>query len=146
MEGVHHFARDSARTPMQWDDSENAGVTTGTPWLPVYDDYATYNVAAEMNDPDSILNWYIKLSKIRGEHEELSEGSYEELFHDDEQIFAFTRTSEAGKATVLVNFSTEEAQYDAACVENAELLLGSNGESVKGTLAPLEAVVYEEVG
>lgn len=92
------------------------------------------------------LNWYIELAKIRGEHEELTEGSYEELFHDDEKIFAFTRTSEAGKATVLVNFSTEEAQYDAACVENAELLLGSNGESVKGTLAPLEAVVYEEVG
>lgn len=87
-----------------------------------------------------------KYSRRGGEHEELTEGSYEELFHDDEQIFAFTRTSEAGKATILVNFSTEEAQYDAACVENVELLLGSNGESVKGTLAPLEAVVYEEVG
>lgn len=146
MEGVHHFSRDSARTPMQWDDSANAGFTTGTPWQPVYDDYATYNVATEMDDPDSILNWYIDLAKVRGEHKELTRGNYEELFPEDEKIFAFTRTSEDGKATVLVNFSTEEAQYDPACVENAELLLGTNGDSVKGTLAPLEAVIYEEAG
>ena len=97
-------------------------------------------------DENSVLNWYVRLAKLRSEHPELIEGNYKKLFADDEQIFAFTRTSEAGKAPILVNFSTEEAQYDAACVENAELLLGSNGESVKGTLAPLEAVVYEEVG
>ena len=127
---------------MQWDGTENAGFTTGTPWLPVYDDYAVYNVAAEAENPDSILNWYIALSRLRREHGALTEGDYTELFHEDEQIFAFTRENGEEKITVLINFSTEEADYDAGCVENAELLLGSAGESEKGVLKPLEAAIY----
>ena len=144
MEGVHHFARDSARTPVQWDASENAGFTTGTPWLPVYDDYAVYNAAVEGEDPDSVLSWYITLARLRKEHPELAVGDYTELFHENEQIFAYTRESDAGKAIVLINLSTEPASYDPACVENAALLLGTNGTSEKGSLAPLEAVSYEE--
>ena len=143
--GVHRFARDSARTPMQWDASANAGFTTGeNPWLPVYDDYETYNVLSETDDPDSVLNYYIELSHIRKDHDELREGDYDELFHEDEKIFAFTRTSEAGKATILINFSTEEAAYDASVVENARIIADTHSENVKGTLAPLEAVIFEE--
>ncbi len=142
--GVHHFARDSARTPMQWDTSSNAGFTTGTPWLPVYEDYETYNVAAEMEDPNSVLTYYIRLADIRNNHDELRDGDYEEIFHDDEKIFAYTRTSEAGKATILINFSTEEATYDASVVENATLIADTHAENTKGTLAPLEAVIFEE--
>ena len=142
MEGVHRFARDSARTPMQWDKSENAGFTTGTPWIPVYDDYTQYNVETEMDEPDSILNWYLALSTLRGEHEELVTGSYEELFHDDEQIFAFTRQSGDRKAVVLINLSTQAATYDESCVEGASLLLGSNENSEKGRLAPFEVAIF----
>ncbi|MBR1856101.1 MAG: glucohydrolase, partial [Oribacterium sp.] len=144
LEGVHNLARDSSRTPMQWDSSSNAGFTTGTPWLPVYDDYEKFNVASEMEDKDSVLNWYIALSELRKEHPELEVGDYTELFHEHEQIFAYTRESEAGKATILINLSLKEASYDASCVEGAEQLIGTNGESTKGTLAPLEAVVYEK--
>ena len=144
MEGVHRFARDSARTPMQWDSSNQAGFTTGTPWLPVYDDYAVYNASAEAEDPDSVLNWYLALSRLRGEHGALTEGDYQELFHEDEKIFAYTRKNGEETVTVLINFSTEEASYDPACVENAELLLGSAGQSEKGLLSPLEAVIYGE--
>ena len=143
MEGVHHFARDSARTPMQWDDSENAGFTTGIPWLPVYDDYALYNVDSEMADTDSVLNWYMDLSGLRSAHEELVIGDYEELFHDDEQIFAYSREAGGKKAVILINFSTKEAVYDESCVEEAQLLLSTNENSEKGRLAPLEAVIYE---
>lgn len=145
MEGVHRFARDSARTPMQWDGSENAGFTTGTPWLPVYEDYKQYNVESEMADPDSLLNWYIALSRLRGAHEELVSGDYEELFHDEEQIFAFSREYGGKRAVVLINLSTKEAAYDDSCVEGAGLLLSTNRNSVKGKLAPLEAAVYETV-
>ena len=144
LEGVHNLARDSSRTPMQWDSSSNAGFTTGTPWLPVYDDYEKFNVASEMEDKDSVLNWYIALSELRKEHPELETGDYKELFHENEQIFAFTRESEAGKATILINLSLEEASYDPSCVEGAKQLIGTNGESTKGILAPLEAVVYEK--
>ena len=130
---------------MQWDASANAGFTTGeNPWLPVYDDYETYNVLSEMDDPDSVLNYYIELSHIRKDHDELREGDYDELFHEDEKIFAFTRTSDAGKATILINFSTEEAAYDASVVENARIIADTHSENVKGTLAPLEAVIFEE--
>ena len=143
MEAVHRFARDSARTPMQWNSSENAGFSTNEPWLPVYDDYAAYNVAAEMEDEDSVLNWYIKLSRIRAEHEELVSGDYRELFHDNEQLFAYTRSTGGKTATVLINLSGTAASYDAACIEGAKLLIGTNGSNEKGKLAPYEAVIYE---
>ena len=68
-----------------------------------------------------------------------------ELLHDDEQIFAYVRQSNAGKAIVLINLSTEPASYDASIVENADLILGTNEDNIKGSLAPLEAAIYEEV-
>ena len=71
------------------------------------------------------------------------EGSYAELFREDERIFAFTRESDAGRAVILINFSTEPAEYDPACVEDAAQLLGTHGQSEKGVLAPLEAVIFE---
>ena len=79
---------------------------------------------------------------MRREHRELIEGDYQELFPDDEKIFAYSRESGSGKCTILINFSIEQASYDAACVEDAELLVGTRGETVKGILEPLEAVVF----
>ena len=143
MEGVHRFARDSARTPMQWTPGENAGFTTGTPWLPVYDDYAEYNAETEGEDPDSILNWYIRLIRLRAEHPVLRQGDYTELLHEDQQIFAYTRKTDTAQATVLINLSLEEAAYDPALVEGMSLLLSTHGETIPGTLAPLEAVIFE---
>ena len=143
--GVHRFARDSARTPMQWDGTENAGFTTGTPWLPVYEDYASYNAESERADPASVLNWYITLAELRKEHPELTGGDYTELFPEHGQIFAYTRETKEAKAIILINLSTEPAEYDAACLENAELLLGTTGTETRGRLAPLEAVIYEAV-
>ena len=140
--GVHRFARDSSRTPLQWDGTANAGFTSGTPWLPVYEDYETYNAAAEAEDPDSVLSWYMTLSALRREHSELADGDYTELFPEDGQIFAYTRENAEAKAVILINFSLEPAAYDAACVEGAEMLVAS-GAGEKGTLAPLEAAVYE---
>lgn len=143
MAAVHRFSRDNARTPLQWTDGENAGFTTGTPWIPVNEDYKTFNAASEKADPDSVLNWYITLAKLRSEHEELLDGDYRELFPEHEQIFAYERENETAKAVILINLTTEPAAYDPACLEGAELLLSSAKETEKGTLAPLEAVIYE---
>ena len=143
MAAVHRFSRDNARTPLQWTDGENAGFTTGTPWIPVNGDYKTFNAASEKADPDSVLNWYITLAKLRSEHEELLDGDYRELFPEHEQIFAYERENETAKAVILINLTTEPAAYDPACLEGAELLLSSAKETEKGTLAPLEAVIYE---
>ena len=143
MAAVNRFSRDNARTPLQWTDGENAGFTTGTPWIPVNEDYKTFNAASEKADPDSVLNWYITLAKLRSEHEELLDGDYRELFPEHEQIFAYERENETAKAVILINLTTEPAAYDPACLEGAELLLSSAKETEKGTLAPLEAVIYE---
>ena len=144
LEGVHQFSRDSARTPMHWNSSDNAGFTTGTPWLPVYDDYEEYNVESEREDPDSVLNWYITLAALRQEHSELVDGDYQELLGDHDQILAYSRENDSAKATILINFSNEEAAYDASFLKDAELLISTNGQNEKGVLAPLEAVIYEE--
>ena len=141
--GVHRFARDSARTPMQWNTSKNAGFTTGTPWLPTYEDYLEFNAASERADRESVLNWYIKLADLRKNYAGLTEGSYEEMFHENGQIFAYKRETEEASAYILINFSTAEAFFDAACLGDAKLILGSNGTNKKGTLLPMEAVIYE---
>jgi len=142
LSGVHRFARDSSRTPMQWDTSANAGFTAGTPWLPVHDDYESVNVASERDDPASVLNWYCSLAKLRANEPVFTEGNYTEIFHDDEKIFAFSRETEDTKAVILINFSTETASYDPACLEGAELVLSISGQDDRGMLMPLDAAVY----
>ncbi len=144
MDAVHRFSRDSSRTPMQWDGSENAGFTTGTPWLPVYPDYDVFNCDAEKKDPDSVLNCYIALNDLRRKHSELISGDYAEIFKDDEKIFSFTRENEGKKATVFINFTPDEATYDKSCIENAECIFSTVTETEKGKLSPYGAAVYEE--
>ena len=144
LDAIHHFSRDSARTPMPWNAEENAGFTTGTPWLPLNEGYETRNAEAEAEDPDSVLSWYRALADLRAAHSELTGGTFEELLEEHEQIFAYIRKSADAEAIILANFSEEEATYDPALVEGAELLLSSAGSaSQPDVLAPLECVIYE---
>ena len=140
--GVHRFARDSSRTPMQWNAGANAGFTAGIPWLPVSEDCDIINAASEGSDPDSVLNWYKALAKMRGEYAVFTEGNYAELFREDEKIFAFVRQTEREKAVILINFSTAPAFYDPSCLEGAELLLSSVEANEPDALSPLEAAIY----
>ena len=139
---VHYFSRDNARTPMQWDASKNAGFTSGTPWLPVHDDYAQVNARVESRDRDSVLSWYQKLAKFRKSHPELTEGSYELLLPQDEQIFAFSRKLEGSTLTTVVNFSLKPAALPKELTEGQKLLLDSEKEGKAQELAPLEARIY----
>ncbi|MDO5132874.1 MAG: alpha-glucosidase [Eubacteriales bacterium] len=140
---IHFFSRDSARTPMQWTADKNAGFTRGTPWLPVNENYRTCNVASEEADPDSILSWYRALAEIRRSHSELIEGSYEEILHDSSQIYAFIRRGTTAEAIILTNFSEETAEYDAALLDGAALVISSAENSTKGMLEHLESAVYK---
>ena len=129
---------------MPWNAEENAGFTTGTPWLPLNEGYETRNAEAEAEDPDSVLSWYRALADLRAAHSELTGGTFEELLEEHEQIFAYIRKSADAEAIILANFSEEEATYDPALVEGAELLLSSAGSaSQPDVLAPLECVIYE---
>ena len=144
MKFVHYFSRDNARTPMQWDDTPNAGFTTGKPWLPVNDNYKRINAAAESKDANSVLSWYRKLSEFRRQRKELTEGSYEELLPDDEKIFAFARTLEGKRIVTAANFSKYPAPLPKGFAAGKTLLLSSVVPKEAETLAPLEARIYEE--
>lgn len=142
LQAVHDFSRDNARTPMQWDATANAGFTHGKPWLPVHDDYATCNVAAEAADPDSVLAWYRRLAELRAQVDVLACGDYEELMRESRSVYAYRRRSGATQAVVLANFTEAEAAFDVSLVDGLWLALSTHGDSAPGVLAPLEAAVY----
>ena len=119
-------SRDNARTPMQWDDSENAGFTKGNPWLKVNPSYKTINAKAEEKDPNSVLNFYKRLLKLRKSSDTIIYGDYELLLPDDENIFAYIRTYEGERILVLCNFSKDKLAFDIPKeFENAEVFISN---------------------
>lgn len=102
-----YASRDNARTPVQWDDSPNAGFTTGTPWFGVNPNYKEINVAQAENDPNSILNYYRKLLKFRKEHEIVIYGAYNEYYEDSKKVFVYERTYMGERMLVVCSFSED---------------------------------------
>ena len=140
---VHFNSRDNARTPMQWTAERHAGFTSGTPWLPVNENYRTLNAAAEEEAADSVLHFYRHLAKLRETIPALLDGVYEELLAENEQIYAFSRTLEKTRIKTAVNFSTEDAALPAGFLRGTRLA-GSYADAPTTSLRPLEAVIYEE--
>lgn len=103
-------SRDNARTPYQWDDSENAGFTTGKPWLKVNPRYTEINLAADRKNPDGIFNWYRQLAQLRKEQPAILDGTLEFLLEDHEQMVVYLRRCEEQTLLVAVNLSSETAQ------------------------------------
>ncbi len=107
---VKHYSRDNSRTPFQWDDSKNAGFTTGTPWLMVSPDYKRINAASQINDPNSLLSYYKKLTALR-KNPEYSEtvvyGKTVPYLPEVERLMAFKRVGDNQTLLVLGNFGTK---------------------------------------
>ncbi|GIP52430.1 glycoside hydrolase family 13 protein [Paenibacillus vini] len=150
MRAIHNKSRDNARTPMQWDATENAGFTTGQPWLKVNSNYMEINVVRAMKDPDSIYHYYKKLIELRKKHKVIVYGEYKLLLPLHEEIYAYTRTLENEQLLVILNFFGQEPVFempDGLEPEGMELLI-SNFEPKKGEdltrlkLRPYEARVY----
>lgn len=151
MKAIYERGRDNARTPMQWDASENAGFTQGTPWIKLNPNYKEINVESQINDEDSILNYYRKLIKIRKENEVVVYGQYDIILEDHEEIYAYTRTQENEKLLVICNFSQNTPEFNLP--ENIEFntkeLIISNYEVdekediKKINLKPYEGRVYK---
>lgn len=120
-------SRDNSRTPMQWDDSENAGFTTGTPWIMVNPNYTQINAKEQMERSDSVFHYYQKLIQLRKEHEIIQYGSYELLFAEDKHLYVYTRTLGKQKLLVICNFSRESTSFavppEFAEAEGTELLI-----------------------
>ena len=140
---IAHKSRDNARTPMQWDASENAGFTTGTPWIAVNPNYKKINVADQLKREDSVFHYYQKLIRLRKENEIIVYGNYELLLPEDENIFAYTRTLDNKKLLVVCNFSKSEQKFDFSGYENAKVLISNYNRDAgeDGILKPYEATV-----
>ena len=133
---MHSFSRDNARTPMQWNATDNAGFTSGEPWLPVHDDFASQNVEAEQADADSVLSWYRRLATLRRDLPVLVVGDYLELLSESEEIYAFERAyGGRERAVVLANFSNGEVLYDATIVRGFDVALASHDAPCPGGCA-----------
>ena len=143
-------SRDNSRTPMQWDDSSNAGFTTAaTPWLRVNPNYEEINAARELADPSSIYNYFRKMVEFRKKTPALVYGAYEDLDPRNAHIFAYTRTLGAEKYLVLLNFSKDNISYTLPGGLTAGELQISNLASREAktqvlNLKPWEARVYRQ--
>ena len=139
---VQKFSRDNARTPMQWDSSPNAGFTTGKPWLPVHDDFATVNADVEARDENSVLNFYRRLSDFRNSSDVLIRGDYRELLPASEELYVFERTLADKKICTAVNFTTHDVAFPEKIFDGARKIFG-NYPDTKTFFRPTEAIIYE---
>ena len=144
---ISYKGRDNARTPMQWDDSECAGFTTGTPWIPVNPNYTKVNAKEQMSREDSVWNYYKKLIQLRKQNPIIVYGTYELLLPDSEELYVYTRTLEEQQILVICNYSENQVEFEVPeTFANAErtIWIGNYGrEKVeeKMTLKPYECMV-----
>ncbi|MEM1505625.1 alpha-glucosidase [Domibacillus sp. 8LH] len=151
MQSIYVKGRDNARTPMQWNDSENAGFTTGKPWINVNPNYKKINAEQAVADPKSVYHYYKELISLRKEHEIIVYGEYDLLFEDHPHIYAFTRSYQGEQLLVVANFTDQElpfAKLEETMFEEYDLLIGnydSHDEKNESTitLRPYEARVYK---
>lgn len=147
MESIYVKGRDNARTPMQWNDSENAGFTTGTPWLTVNKNYNEINAKQCLEDENSIFHHYRKLINIRKNNDTIIYGDYTLLCSEDKNIFAYTRELNGDKILVVCNFYDKEVTFNFDYDFNGSDILLSNYED-SGLLAerlnlrPYEAIMF----
>ena len=149
MEIIWATARGNSRTPMQWNDGVNSGFTTGTPWLAVNPNYQTINVEAQEEDPDSILNFYKEMIALRKSEDIFVYGTYDLVFEDHQEIYAYTRTLGEKRVLILCNLTNKQTSInlEKITVSTDQLLLSNipveEHESIQElTLKPFEARIY----
>ena len=137
-------SRDNSRTPMQWDASENAGFTKGTPWLKVCDRYKEINTESR-NEPDSVFQYYKELVKLRKELPVIQKGSVTPLLREDKEILAYKREYQGKELYVFCNFFDGEVKVPYSIPEDCRSILSNYGEEISPkelVLRPYEAVMF----
>ncbi|WAA08917.1 glycoside hydrolase family 13 protein [Fervidibacillus albus] len=147
MNAIYAKGRDNARTPMQWDDGENAGFTKGTPWINVNPRYKEINVKAALEHKESIFYFYQRLIQLRKEKDVITSGKFELLLRDNPKIFAYKRIGEKETFIVLCNFSNEHITIEdlelVSEIKNAPVVISNEKtNNNRKELTPYEAVVY----
>ena len=137
-------SRDNARTPMQWDDSKNAGFSDAEPWIAVNPNYSEINARAALADPSSVFYHYQKLIQMRHDLPVMTEGKFALVKgnESDDQVFAYTRDDGETTLLVVANFTKETIKREYATGQG-KLLLSNYEDDMGETLRPYEAKVYE---
>lgn len=142
---LQRVSRDNSRTPMQWDDSKNAGFTTGTPWLKVNPNYKTINVKQQEKEQKSVLQFYKDLIRLKKEHLVMTYGTFDLVYPENPAVFAYTRTTDDEQFLIFGNLSDAESTLTEEELQwqDAELVLSNyDNEHQPTTLRPYEARVY----
>ncbi|MFY4776411.1 alpha,alpha-phosphotrehalase [Metabacillus sp. RGM 3146] len=151
LEILKRKSRDNSRTPVQWDSSENAGFTTGTPWIPVAENYVLINAEEAFRDQNSIFYHYQKLISLRKEYDIITAGDYELIAEDHPEVFSYVRNGEHEKLLVVSNFYGNEIEFEIPHQleidsYDSEILISNYEDtedaSSKIRLRPYESAVY----
>lgn len=144
-------SRDNSRTPVQWDDSEHAGFTTGTPWIGTAANYKEINAKNALADDNSIFYHYQKLIQLRKDYDIVTDGNYQLILPEHDAIFAYIRENAAEKLLVVNNFYANDVEFTLPAhvdIEGyvSEILLSNypnSSQELKGfTLRPYESIIY----
>ena len=147
MDSIYARGRDNARTPMQWSAEENAGFTTGKPWLPVNENHSAINAEAALADPDSVFHYYQKLIALRKEYPVFRDGWFEMIDPGSEKVFAYTRDTDNAHMLVVCNFSGDTFEWKLPRdYHGAKKLIGNYPDDFVN-LRPYEAYIcyYEDI-
>ncbi|MDE5908633.1 MAG: alpha-glucosidase [Lachnospiraceae bacterium] len=144
MRSIHAKSRDNARTPMQWNEEENAGFTEGKPWIKVNPNYKEINASQQVDDEDSIFRCYQELIRLRKSYPVFTEGDFQMLFMEDENIFAYAREDETLQLLVVCNFYDQTVSCSLEeRIASMKLLISNYKDIDQSTLLrPYEARMY----
>lgn len=149
MRYLRYKSRDNARTPFQWDDSENAGFTTGTPWIMVNPNYTEINAAEQMGRADSVFNYYKELIRLRKTNDVIVYGTYELLLPDDKELYVYERRLGEKKLLVICNFYGNNRKFtfpEGGDSDRLSVMIGNYSDAQPAAemdIRPYEAVVLE---
>ena len=144
LKAVHWQSRDNARTPMQWNASENAGFTTGKPWIPVNKNFTTINVETAEKEANSILHYYRKMIAFRKANPTMVYGDFEDLLPEHPQLFCYRRWDKEANFLLVHNFSDTPTSWEKPS-GNYESVLGNYSNEKQTLLAPWESRIYRSV-
>ncbi len=144
LKAVHWQSRDNARTPMQWNASENAGFTTGKPWIPVNKNYPTINVETAEKEANSILHYYRKMIAFRKANTTLVYGDFVDLLPEHPQLYCYRRWDKEANFLLVHNFSDTPTSWEKPS-GNYEFVFGNYSNEKQALLAPWESRIYRSV-
>ena len=144
LKAVHRQSRDNARTPLQWNGTQFAGFSTNKPWIDLNSNYEKINVESEEDNPDSILNYYREIIRIRKNNLTLVYGDFLDLEPDNEKLYIYKRWDKQKTFVVILNFSDEKILCDLNDLSSMILVIGNYKKSVYDRfMDPWEARVYK---